>query len=305
MNIIAKGIDVSTFQGNIDWARVKKDGVQFAMLRGGFGRYETDEQFEKNYEGAKAAGVPVGVYHYTYADTVDKAVQEADFCISYLKGKQLEYPIAFDIEDASISNLTKALLTEIVTAFCDRVEKAGYYVVVYASKSWFTSKLNKTKLTRFDKWVAQWSEECTYTDAYGLWQYSNSGNIKGISGRVDLDYAYKDYPTIIKNAGLNGFSKPSTKPTAPTKPTTPTKPATPSKPTAKTFKQGDAVKLVNTPLYSSSESTKTAIKKTGTYYIYDGELLHGKYRITIAPKFCGRKPVYLNVTGWVAESDIV
>lgn len=219
-----KGIDVSVFQGVIDWDKVKAAGVQFAMLRGGYGRSGKDERFESNYKKAKKAGVPVGVYHYSYADSIEKAKAEAQFCISYLKGKTLEYPIAFDIEEKTQAILTNERRTDIVKAFCDAMEKAGYYVVIYSSKDWLVNKLNMSKLRAYDVWVAQWAAQCTYTGNYGMWQFSDKGRVDGINGYVDLDYAYKNYPSIMKAAGLNGYFKvdiPKEKPTKPKKPAKP------------------------------------------------------------------------------------
>lgn len=289
---MTKGIDVSTFQGNIDWAKVKPK-IDFAILRGGYGRYEKDARFERNYKECHNRGIPVGVYHYSYADTVEKAKQEADFCISYLKGKQFEYPVAFDVEDSSIRNLSKATLTEIVKTFCTRVQNAGYYVVIYASKYWLTDKLDMSVLKDFDVWVAQWGKLCTYSGNYGMWQYSNTGTVKGISGGVDLDNAYKDYPTIIKNAGLNGFKKAQSKPTAPTKPTKPTTPP------IKTYRKGEAIKLTNTPIYVSAAAPNATARRSGLYYIYDGVKVNGRYRITVRKEFCGKRPMANYVTGWI------
>lgn len=221
-----KGIDVSKWQGTIDWGKVKAAGIQFAMIRGGYGKNSDriDSKFETNYKNAKKAGVPVGVYHYSYAQSVEDAKKEAQFCISYLKGKTLEYPVAFDIEDKTQAGLTNERRTDIAKAFCDAMEKAGYYVVIYSSKDWLVNKLNMSKLTAYDVWLAQWAVQPTYKGNFGMWQYSDKGRVNGISGNVDLDYAYKNYPSIIKAAGLNGFKKQETTPTVkPTKPTEPTK----------------------------------------------------------------------------------
>ena len=241
----SKGIDVSKWNGVIDWAKVKAAGVKFAMLRGGFGKTATnkDPKFEQNYKNAKAVGMPIGVYHYSYAKTVDDAVREANFCLSYLKGKQLEYPIAFDIEDQSQANLGKATLTAITKAFCEEIEKAGYYAIIYASKYWLDSKLDMVALKDYDVWVAQWGSKCTYGRSYGMWQYSDNGKVSGINGRVDMNEAYKDYPQIMKANGLNGYGK--TKPQEAQKPTTTTptapKPAKPTEPKKEyyTVKKGD------------------------------------------------------------------
>ncbi len=276
-----KGIDVSTFQGLIDWEKVKDDGVKFAIIRGGYGRSEVDERFKENYKNARKAGVPIGVYHYSYATTVERAKQEAAFCLSYLKGKKFEYPVAFDIEDKTQTSLSKKLLTDITYAFCEEIEKHGYYVCIYSSKSFLTDKLDMKRLSRFDVWVAQWNSSCTYKGEYGLWQFSDNGKINGISGRVDLDRAYKDYPSIMKEYGLNGFKKQSVKPTE------------------KTYKKGEVVNLKNAALYVSSTANKPSARITGKYYIYDGEKVNGRYRITNSKKNVGKLPTVNYVTGWV------
>ena len=272
-----KGIDVSTFQGDIDWNKVKKGGTEFALIRGGYGRYEVDEKFELNYKNAKKADMPVGVYHYSYANTVEKAKQEAAFCLSYLKGKKLEYPVAFDIEDKSIYSLSRELLTDIAYAFCNEIEKNGYYVCIYSYKAFLQNKLDMKKLSRFDVWVAQWNDECTYNGKYGMWQYSDKGKVSGISGRVDLDKAYKDYPKIMKEYGLNGFKKQEDS----------------------SYKKGDAVTLKKTPVYVSSTAKSPAGYLTGKYYIYDGEKINGRYRITNSKANAGRLPMINYVTGWI------
>jgi GH25 family lysozyme M1 (1,4-beta-N-acetylmuramidase) len=226
-----KGIDVSKWQGVINWGEVKAAGVQFAMLRGGYGKNsdQKDVNFETNYKNAKKAGVPVGVYHYSYAQSVEDAKKEAQFCISYLKGKTLEYPIAFDIEDKTQAILTNERRTEIVKAFCEAMKKAGYYVVIYSSKDWLVNKLNMSKLRAYDVWLAQWAAQPTYKGNFGIWQYSDKGRVNGINGYVDLDRAYKNYPSIIKAAGLNGFFKVTIPKEKPTKPKEPAKPKEPTK----------------------------------------------------------------------------
>ncbi|MBO4338669.1 MAG: glycoside hydrolase family 25 protein [Clostridia bacterium] len=272
-----KGIDVSTFQGDIDWEKVKKGGTEFAIIRGGYGRYEKDEKFEKNYKNAKNAGVSVGVYHYSYANTVEKARQEAQFCLSYLKGKKLEYPVAFDIEDKSLLPLSKKLLTDITYAFCDEIEKHGYYVCIYSYKAFLNDKLDMKKLSKFDVWVAQWNDVCTYNGNYGMWQYSDNGRISGISGRTDLDKAYRDYPKIMRENGLNGYKKSN----------------------KSEYEKGDEITLKNTPVYVSSTAKSPAAKITGKYYIYDGIKINGRYRITNSKRNVGRKPMINYVTGWI------
>lgn len=205
-----KGIDVSTWQGDIDWNKVKADGIEFAMLRSSFGKEnpdkQTDNKFWQNYRNAKAAGVPIGAYHYSYATTVEDAKKEADFFLSIVKGCQFEYPIAFDIEDPSQMYLGKDRITDIIMAFCERVQAAGYYVSLYTNLDWISNRIDMIRAKAFDIWLAQWNDKPTYSGNFGMWQYTSSGSVSGISGNVDMNIAYYDYPSIIKAAGLNGFS---------------------------------------------------------------------------------------------------
>jgi len=205
-----KGIDVSKWQGKIDWQKVKNAGVKFAILRGGFGSLisQKDAYFETNYANAKAAGIPVGVYWYSYATSVAQARQEAQTCLQVLKGKQFEYPIYFDIEDSSQVKLGKEKLTAICEAFCDTLEKAGYFVGVYANTNWFTNYLDREKLARkYTIWLADYRSAYNKTYKRDMHQYTSSGKVNGISGNVDMNTCTRDFPTIIKNAGLNGYTK--------------------------------------------------------------------------------------------------
>lgn len=205
-----KGIDVSTWQGDINWNKVKADGIEFAMLRSSFGKEnpdkQTDNKFWQNYNNAKAAGVPIGAYHYSYATTVEDAKKEADFFLSIVKGCQFEYPVAFDIEDPSQMYLGKDRITDIIMAFCERVQAAGYYVSLYTNLDWISNRIDMSRAKAFDIWLAQWNDKPTYSGSFGMWQYTSSGSVSGISGNVDMNIAYYDYPSIIKAAGLNGFT---------------------------------------------------------------------------------------------------
>lgn len=204
-------IDVSVFQGDIDYDKVAQqvDGV---IIRCGitfWGSFvpSTDSKWEKNYAGFKAAGVPVGAYYYGVARTVEQAEQEAAKCLELLKGKQLEYPIYYDVEEVNTQgSLSKTELTNVVIAFCTKLEQAGYYTGVYASLDWLLNKLDYATLSkRFTLWIAKWSSiEPTLT--HDMWQYSNKGSINGISGDVDLNICYKDFEPIIKQNYLNGFT---------------------------------------------------------------------------------------------------
>lgn len=205
-----KGIDVSKWQGTINWNEVKKDGVEFAIIREGWGKKspnQIDKKFRENYENAKSAGIPVGCYHYSYADSVDNAKKEAEFCLENIQGLKLEYPVCFDIEDRTMLSLSNRQRTDIVKAFCGEIEKAGYYAMFYCNFYWFENLLIKEELLpKYDLWLAQWNTSASKVSC-GIWQKSDKGFINGITGNVDLNIAYKNYPQIIKSKGLNGFVK--------------------------------------------------------------------------------------------------
>ena len=207
-----KGIDVSKWQGNINWNEVKKDGTEFEIIREGWGKKsptQIDKKFKENYEGAKAVGIPLSCYHYSYADSTDDAKREAEFCLENIRGMQFEYPICFDVEDRTMLSLSNRQRTDIVKAFCSEIENAGYYAMFYCNLNWLSNYLFKDELIgKYDLWLAQWNVG-TPSVSCGIWQKSDKGVINGISGNVDIDIAYKDYPSIIKNRGLNGFSKSS------------------------------------------------------------------------------------------------
>ncbi len=206
-----KGIDVSHHNGVVDWDKVKATGIQFAILRCGYGRKsikQTDRQFERNYRECKRVGMPVGVYHYSYAKTAEDARLEADFMLELIAGKRFEYPVIFDIEDKTQQALGKRVLTEITVAFCEKIEAAGYYTAVYSNVDWFINKLDRSRLEAYDKWLAHWASSPKWGNEFGgLWQYSDSGRVDGIETAVDMNISYRDYPSIIKRAGLNGYEK--------------------------------------------------------------------------------------------------
>lgn len=208
------GIDISVWQKGFNFDKAIAEGVEFAILRGAY-HLSKDKCFEDFYAACKARNLPVGVYLYSMAKTVSEAKEEANNLIkNVLKGKRFEYPIYMDVEDKTQRALGKTLLTDIVVAFCETLENAGYYVGIYSSASFIRSYMEEDRLAPYDKWVAQWSKKCTYTGDYGLWQFGGETNLvrsNKIAGVVcDQDYAYKDYPAIIKEAGLNGFGEPET-----------------------------------------------------------------------------------------------
>lgn len=190
-----KGIDVSKWQGAIDWPRVK---VDFAILRAGIGT-EKDVRFEANYAGATAAGIPVGVYWYLNATTEAAAHREAAACIEAIAGKSLAYPVYADIEKDTQLKLGRDKLTAIAAAFLEDVEAAGYFAGLYSSKSHLETCFTAEIRERYAVWVAHYGVgRTTYTGRYGMWQYTDKGKVDGITGAVDLDICYEDYPAIIR-----------------------------------------------------------------------------------------------------------
>ena len=214
-----KGIDVSVHNGVIDWNKVKAAGIQFAILRAGYGRVvsQKDGKFEENYKNAKAAGIPVGAYWYSYAVTPDEARLEAQVCLEILKGKQFEFPIFFDQEEKKTLDTGKANCSAMIRAFCEVLEKAGYWVGLYTSRSCLSTHIEDDIKTRYAIWAAEWASKLNYSGSVGIWQYSSKGKINGISGDIDLDTAYVDYPASVKKAGLNGFAKQTAAPATTTK----------------------------------------------------------------------------------------
>lgn len=197
-----RGIDVSKYQGNIDFNKVKNN-IDFAIIRIGYGMYESqkDPKFESNYEGFKNAGTPIGVYHYSYALNVEEAKKEADCVIKWLNGRNLNLPVYFDIEDKSQINLGKKALTDMCEAFCTKIETSGYWAGIYANKYFYTTYLDYQKLQdKFTIWVAQWSNTNTYPGKYDMWQYTSAGKVPGINGNVDMDKLYRN---IFVNTPVN------------------------------------------------------------------------------------------------------
>ena len=199
------GIDVSVWQGdNIDFKKVKAAGKNFVIIRAGCGSSK-DKYFESNYKKAKAAGLNVGVYWYAKAMSEKASQEEAQRVLDAIKGKQLEYPVYYDIEQREILDKGKTFCSNIATKFCTIMENHKKFCGIYASKSYFDDYFTDTVKKKYTIWVAQYNSKCTYTGKYAIWQKSSRGSVSGISGNVDLDVSYQDFPTIIKNAHLNGF----------------------------------------------------------------------------------------------------
>lgn len=203
------GIDVSYHNKEINWQAVKDSGVDFAILRTTYGWLEwenqTDAYLKEYITGAKAAGIPIGAYHCSYAKNRKDALLEADFFIDRLKWTQWEYPVFIDMEMQTQRNLTKEQRTEVILTFANKLKKAGYYTGYYTNLNWTRHMLNMNRLRAYDLWIAQWNKTCHCTHPYGIWQFTNQGIIPGIEGDVDMNLCYMDYPSIIKKAHLNGF----------------------------------------------------------------------------------------------------
>lgn len=228
---LASGIDVSVWQGKPDWAKLKQEGVQFAIIRGGYGDAinnpgQIDTTFEYNYKECKRLGIPVGMYWYSYATNEAQAIQEAKSCAKVCQGKQFELPILYDVEEMRIFNTGKT--NEIIKAWCDYMEDLDYFVGIYIYRAACQSYLSERTRTRYALAVAEYGPKLNYNGEVGFWQNSSEYRFKGIgngSTNTDHDYMYVDYPTIIKSRGKNGFSASSTSKPASFTPTTPAKPA--------------------------------------------------------------------------------
>lgn len=198
------GIDVSRYNGNIDWKAVKNAGVDYVIIRCGYRGYGSgvlveDTKFRANIQGATAAGLKVGVYYFSQAIDEIEAVEEASAVLSMISGYKMTYPVFIDVEysnsahNGRADNLSVAQRTAVVKAFCQTIQNAGYRAGIYANKTWLTSYLDMNQLNNYKVWLAQYAKEVTYKGRYDMWQYSSTGKISGISGNVDLNLSYLNY----------------------------------------------------------------------------------------------------------------
>ncbi len=190
------GIDISEFNGDVDIAGLKGQ-VEFVIIRCGYGSdyaSQDDAQYESNVRKCEAAGIPYGVYLYSYAKNVDMALSEAAHTLRLLRGRQPLYGVWYDVEDSSLPQ-GEALIDDCI-AYFRAIEEAGYYCGLYSNLNWLETRLNSPRLDPYDKWVAQWNDVLQYNKPYGMWQYTNNGLLNG--RRFDMDRAYKDYPAIIE-----------------------------------------------------------------------------------------------------------
>lgn len=206
-----KGIDVSYAQGEINWKKVAKSGVEFAIIRAGRGRagsaneMKEDDYFRENIEQAQKYGIDVGVYFYSYATTVAEAQEEARFYIEIIKDYEIQYPVILDMEEEFQNKISTKKLTKMIEAFFEVLKKEGYYPMLYSYKAWLEYNLDMTILDKYAVWLAQVGDEVTYEGGYYIWQYSFKGKVKGIDTDVDLDISYRDFPEILKKYGLNNL----------------------------------------------------------------------------------------------------
>lgn len=280
-----KVIDISKHNGNVDFNKVKASGVQGVMIRAGYGIRHIDPLFKQNVEGCIKAGLHFGFYFYSYALNVEEAKQEANYCLEVIKGYKPTLPVAFDMEDADgykkkngmPSNKT---LQDICKTFLSIVEKAGYYVSLYASLSWLNNQLNTAELDKYDKWVAQWSSKCTYNKPYGMWQYTDADSIPGSSARTDANIAYINYPAIIKEKRLNGLGGETTSKPVENKPAN-------SQPVSNIC-VGSKVRIVGNN-YATGEKVPEWVKKN-TYAVQ---------------QISGTKALIKDILSWVYLKDLV
>lgn len=281
MPIEQKGIDVSRWQGDITWDKVRNAGVQFVMIRAASST-TLDSKFIRNIEGATAQGIPCGVYLYTYASTTAEALKEAEFLLRAIKPYKIQYPVAFDIEDITQHHLTNQQRTDLVETFCRRVAEEKYRPAVYSSLAWFNTMLDLPRLSAYDKWVAQWDvPKCSFNGPLQLWQNSSKGKIDGIQGDVDLNLCYFDYPGIGQKPSMTSGG------------------VVAAPPNKNNLAAGIGVSLKDIPLFATASSNNSIGKFNGQYWIYDGVNINERMRLTNLKNRVGKKPIESNVTGYV------
>lgn len=275
-----KGIDISTWNDKINYDTLSKN-VDFAILRASYGRGYTDARYVQHYNGLKGK-VKLGAYHFFYARNIEEAKLEAQWFLQVLAGESFEMPVYIDVEYSDYQgNIDKKTLTDMVIAFLEIIEKAGYYAGVYANLDYFRNKLDDSRLQKYAHWIAQYNNECTYNGSYGMWQYTSNGSVPGITGRVDMNYCYEDYPAAIKKNGLNNINNSNNTPTVPQNPIS----------NGYRYNVGDTVSY--SKIFVSSTSTEALNPSIST----------GK--ITRIVKGA-RNPYLINDgTGWVNDSVIV
>ena len=207
--LVAKGVDISSWQGTPDFTAMKNGGYTFVILRAGYtgsaGGKAKDSTFETKYAAAKAAGMHIGAYYYTYCTTNASAQSEVNAFTSYISGKTFEYPIYMDLE---APGQKFAGIGSVASAFCSYLENAGYFAGVYASASVFNSYIGGGPGNNYEYWVAHYGTSYApthYANTYGMWQHTDTGGVPGHNAHTDQNYCYKDYPNMVKALGMNGY----------------------------------------------------------------------------------------------------
>jgi lysozyme len=227
------GIDVSEWQGVIDWDKVKASGCKYAFIRAGYGQNNIDKQYKRNIAECNRVGIPAGVYWFSYAYTVEMAKKEAAFCLAAIKDYRIELPVVFDFENDTVDKakakgviITKLLATQMLTAFCEDIEKAGYFAMMYSNPNYLSTMLDAALPERFGLWLAAYPKTVdlnkTPRDCM-IWQYSSKGSVSGITGNVDMNCMYVDVMQRIRENGCNHLSDAPTPPVVP-----PVEPVTPA-----------------------------------------------------------------------------
>lgn len=272
--VLMKGIDVSKYQTNVDYSKVKAAGYDFVIIRAGIGT-SADSMFNTHYTNAKKAGLYVGAYWYCYKKTtVQGAKEEAEACKKAIAGKVLEMPVYYDVEERTTMNTGKQNVSAMCKAFCTIMEQAGWFCGIYGgqelAQNYLTDDLKNGKAF----WLAQYLKTPRYTGQYGMWQFgvagAKAGNnptgvkaVPGVSGECDMDYCYVDYPAWIKQKGMNGL-KPDVNPTPDPKANPYPVPTT----TVQKGDEGDSVKWLQFELTQSG------------YYAYDIDGKFGKLTLS-------------------------
>ena len=202
------GVDISVYQKNVNYISLKANGIDFAIIRAGYGKNESqkDNQFENHFAGCVYAGIKVGAYLYSYASTIEGARLEAENCLKFIKDKKFDLPIFYDIEDKAQSNVDKETLTKMCQVFCDTIINAGYQAGVYANLYWFNNKVNVKELEKYNIWLAQWNSKITAKFRVDIWQYE-VGYTKGYLGKIDKDKCLKDYTNTENNVDIEKLAK--------------------------------------------------------------------------------------------------
>lgn len=218
-----KGIDVSIHNGTINWGKVKASGIDFAMIRAGYGSNTIDKQFKRNITECNRLGIKAGIYWFSYALTPKQAAIEAKFCLELIKDYKVDFPVAYDLEDDNVNryakkygvNIDKALASNMANAFLSVIKEAGYLPANYANLDYLRIMFTDQVTNKYDLWLAQWTEKPTYAGNFNLWQYNSKGKVDGIETDVDLNIAYTDYNNeeqklsaddIFKVTGLSNYN---------------------------------------------------------------------------------------------------